>query len=372
MYLLICIASLAGIGLIITMVNCLFWPRLQPLSEQYSKYVSVLIPARNEERNLPDCLQSIIEQGDVILEILVYDDYSTDNTSLVVERYKQKCGKISLIDSVMLPADWCGKNHACDRMAKAAKGEWLLFLDADARLTKNAVNRMLSESIRQGTTFMSCWPRIDMYSVAEKILMPFLNFVVFSIYPAIFQFIKHPEVQYNPKLGLAHGACMLFERKSYEGFGGHSVVKAEIFEDTRIAQRWLADKRKGLCLDGQDIVHLRMYGSLAEICQGFQKNFYLAFEREGKFWAFILFHVIVYLLPFLIVVIAPSFLSLIIITFIFTIRSLLAYRFNHSFLSVLFHPIGQLIMIGIGLSSWWQCKMGKGVSWKGRQYSQNG
>jgi cellulose synthase/poly-beta-1,6-N-acetylglucosamine synthase-like glycosyltransferase len=253
-------------------------------------------------------------------------------------------------------------------MAKAAQGEWLLFLDADSRLAPNAINRMIAEAKMRKTTFLSCWPKIETQSLSEKLLMPFLNFVVFSLYPGMLSLITCPQFECNPKLGLAHGACMLFARDSYVSFGGHEKVKDQIFEDTRIAQLWRASKRKGICLDGQQIVSLRMYSSFNEIWRGFQKNFFPAFAKERNYWVFMLWHFTGYLLPFLIIIVYPTSLLIYIILTVLLTRLTLLYRFKQSLLSILFHPVGELILILLGLSSWWRCKQGKGVVWKGREY----
>ncbi len=334
----------------------------------YPPSVSVLIPARNEEANLPLCLDTIIEQGAVVAEVLVYDDHSTDNTSQVVSNYVAQFSRISLIPPVILPSGWCGKNYACAQLAKQAKGNWLLFLDADTRLMPNSLNQMLNEAQARKLTFLSCWPKFQMETLTEKLLMPFLNYVVFSMFPGPLSFIKRPQFEFNPKLGLAHGACMLFERGAYEEFGGHEKVKDQIFEDTRIAQLWRASERRGNCLDGQEVVYLRMYTSFGEIWAGFQKNLFPAFQHEYKFWAFLLLHTTVYFLPFILTILVNSSLLNWSVLFITLIRVLLVIRFRHSLLSVLFHPLGELLFILLGLTSWWRCKYGNGVVWKGREY----
>ncbi len=361
----------AGICLAITTGNCLFWPRVGKSDLHSLDSVSVLIPARNEANNLPACLETVLEQGSVIGEILIYDDHSADNTPQIIKAYCEQSRKVKLVPAVSLPSDWSGKNFACAQLAKAAKREWVLFLDADARLTANAVNRMLSEVQIRQVTFLSCWPKLEMYTLAEKLLMPLLNFVVFSMYPGWLALIKRPEFACNPGLGLAHGACMLFERKSYEQFGGHGQVKDEIFEDTRIAQRWRADGKAGACLDGQDIIYLRMYSSFREIWSGFQKNFFPAFSHEYNFWLFLSLHSLIFLYPFIYLLFYKSWLPLIVSLLVLLTRLMLVIRFRHSLLSVLFHPLGEFILILLGLSSWWRCKTGRGVVWKGRTYQKS-
>lgn len=356
------------IVLTITVVNCVAWPRVTAQYSEDIAQVSVLIPARNEEFNIAACLDTVLEQGQVVDEIFVYDDNSTDRTSQIVLEYSKQHSNIQLLTATSLPDGWCGKNFACAQLAKEAQAKWLLFIDADARLSVNAIKRMLADAVARDVTFLSCWPKFQMISLAEKILMPFLNFVVFSIYPSFLSRIKRPEFQYNPKLGLAHGACMLFDRSSYDEFGGHEKVKDQIFEDTRFAQLWRSSSRNGICLDGQDVISLRMYSGFAEIWRGFQKNFFPAFRHECNFWLFLFFHFATFLFPIVLLTNVQSSRVFIACLNIFLIRLSLAIRFQHPLISVLLHPFGEILLIILGLSSWWRCKLGKGVVWKGREY----
>lgn len=368
MLFLILILAINLICFIIVISNCLFWPQVRDSVIGYPGLVSVLIPARNEEKNIAACLESVSNQGAVVKEILVYDDFSTDNTNRIVKKYAAKNSRVALVDAVSLPIGWCGKNFACAQLAKSAQGEWLLFLDADSRLASNAINRMLAEVKKRQVTFLSCWPKFETKTLSEIILMPLLNFVVFNIYPGILSLIKRPELQYNPKLGLAHGACMLFERDSYLSFGGHETVRAQIFEDTRIAQLWRSAGRKGICLDGRSIIFLRMYSSFTEIWYGFQKNFFPGFAKEYNFWIFLSVHFVSFFFPFVMAIIYPSLWILVCCAIIILMRMLLLLRFNQSLLSALFHPMAEVVLILLGLSSWWRCKTGRGVVWKGRKY----
>ncbi len=127
------IASL--IFLAVALLNLAAWPKLKRDYRQRVNEVSVLIPARNEEANLPACLDAVLKQGNAVKEILVYNDHSTDKTARVIDEYKKKDQRIRSVDSKPLAAGWCGKNFACDQLAKASDGDFLLFIDADARLS---------------------------------------------------------------------------------------------------------------------------------------------------------------------------------------------------------------------------------------------
>lgn len=365
---LILVAAAALLG--VAVWNALAWPEVAASSRRVSPgVVSVLIPARDEETNIAACLDAALAQGPVVGEVLVYDDHSADGTARVVGEYARRDARVRLIQTEALPAGWCGKNFACARLAGRARGEWLLFIDADARLREGAAARMLAEAEARELTLLSCWPALDMRSFSERLLMPMLNFVVFTLYPAPLSLRRR-----DASLGLAHGSCMLARRDAYERVGGHAAVRDEIFEDVRLAQSWRARGERGLCLDGQSIVGVRMYHSLAEIWRGFQKNFFPAFRRESSFWAFIALHLAVFLAPFVLAPFAfkvggawPLALAALCVL---AARAALAARFGHPWWSVALHPLSESILIALGLSSWWRCKRGRGVEWKGRRYRE--
>jgi glycosyltransferase involved in cell wall biosynthesis len=142
--------TLVFVGLLL--VNVAAWPRVRAAGRNDSpRDVAVLIPARNEEVNIAACLNGVLDQGDTVAEILVYDDHSTDRTADIVREYASHDARVRLLTPEPLPAGWCGKNHACWQLANAAEADWQLFLDADARLQPNAVMRMRVGADTRGT-----------------------------------------------------------------------------------------------------------------------------------------------------------------------------------------------------------------------------
>jgi chlorobactene glucosyltransferase len=358
---LIALVALSLLG--VTLSNVLGWPRVRRTQQRWPGQVSVLIPARNEEVNLPACLEAILRQGETVGEILIYNDHSTDATGALITDFAQHNARIRAVEPQPLPGGWCGKNFACAQLAQAAHGRWLLFLDADARLAEDAVVRMVAEAEARRLTLLSCWPAFELVSFWEKALMPLLNTVVFSLFPAVLSLTRP-----DPSLGLAHGACLLIERATYQKLGGHTAVKDQIFEDTRLAQLWRARGERSLCLDGQEVVRVRMYDSLGGIWAGFQKNFFPAFRRSLSFWGFLSLHAAVFLAPFCLALLTRCPAYLIAAGAILSLRLLLALRFKQPVWSVSLQPFAEALLIALGLSSWWRCRSGRGVVWKGREY----
>lgn len=359
--------------LCVALWNVWAWPRVGDagvVARPDAASVSILIPARDEASNIARCLDSALAQGSSVLEVLVYDDHSRDRTAEIVAAYARGDGRVRLVQPAELPEGWCGKTFACARLAAEAGGRWLLFLDADARLRRNAVVLTVGEALARRVTLLSCWPRLLTRGFWEGALMPLLNFVVFTLYPAPLALGRN-----DARLGLAHGSCVLARRDAYEAVGGHAAVRGELFEDVRLAQLWRARGQRGLCLDGRAVVAVRMYRSLAEIWAGFRKNFFPAFRTARAFWAFVALHFCVFLLPFALAPLAPwrawAWPFAAAAGCVLAARVALALRFGHPWWSAALHPFGEALLVALGLASWLRCRSGRGVEWKGRRYRIN-
>jgi chlorobactene glucosyltransferase len=271
-----------------------------------------------------------------------------------------------------LEAGWYGKPFACSRLAAAATADWLLFVDADVRLQPGAADAMVDEAQRREASLLSCWPGLDMVGVAERVFLPMLNFVVFTLFPA---FLSLRDTR--PSLGLAHGACIMVRRDVYERLGGHAMVRSELFEDTALARAWRAAGEHGACLDGQEVVRVRMYRRFVEMWNGFTKNAYPAFRRSVSFWLFLALHAVVFTAPF---GVAPVlFLAggawgpwACAAGCVLAMRLVLALRFGHPVWSAFLHPIASLALCAVALRSMGRCRSGVGVTWKGRSYRGGG
>jgi glycosyltransferase involved in cell wall biosynthesis len=365
MLLLLCLAMALAMLAVVTW-NVVAWPAVGAAGLSRPARVSVLIPARNEAATIAACLASVVAQGPPVEEVLVYDDESADDTAALVRSAAVGDARIHLLTGGTLPPGWFGKPHACMQLATAAGGEWLLFLDADARLLPGALARLVEEARRRGVTLLSPWPGLQLVSVWEQLLMPVLNLVVFTLYPGPLSLVRR-----DPALGLAHGACILVRRETYVRLGGHALVRDELFEDSWLARRWRARGEPALCLDGRTIVQVRMYRTLAEIWSGFQKNLYPAFAWEASFWALLLLHAAVFVVPAVMLVTAPSLVAAAALAAGIAMRILLAVRFRQPLWSVWFQPAAACSLIGLGLVSRWRYRRA-GVEWKGRRYTRAG
>ncbi len=229
--------------------------------------VSVIIPARNEEACLANCLRSLVGQAGSTFAVIVVDDHSTDGTRAIAERFP-----VTVINADSLLEGWSGKCNACWSGAKVAKGKWLLFTDADTTHALDSIAQGLAEAERTGAALLSYSPRQEVHGFAERALMP----VIFAELATTFR----PREVSDPNLpaAAANGQYLLIRRDAYENIGGHAAVATAILEDVELAR---LVKRAGYRLQFRtsDAVSTRMYRSFGQMWEGWTKNLALLFPH---------------------------------------------------------------------------------------------
>src|SRR5690606_26283730 len=217
--------------------------------------LSLLVPARNEEANIGDCVAALAGQG--ALEVLVLDDESTDATAARARAALAATGaRGAVLAGRPLPPGWRGKSFACAQLAGAASGDWLFFLDADVRLAPGGAARALRQARDAGADLASFFPRYTGEHWSNRVVVPWLYFFLTALLPV-------PEVlrTRHPRLAAAIGQAILIRRDVYARFGGHERVRERVIEDVSLA---IEAKRAGLrvaLLDGHRWLECRMYAS---------------------------------------------------------------------------------------------------------------
>jgi hypothetical protein len=233
--------------------------------------VSVILPARNEEACLGACLQSLIAQTGVDLEIIVVDDHSTDRTREIASSYSATPARVHVIEAGALPQGWTGKNNAVTAGARMARGEWLLFTDADTVHLRGSLARSLVEAERHGASMLSYSPQQIVQGFWERAVMPVIFAELASSYrPAA---VSDP----HSPAAAANGQYILISREAYNAVGGHAAVAGSLLEDVAIAQAVKRSGRKIFFRYGGDAVRTRMYRSFAQLREGWTKNLALLF-----------------------------------------------------------------------------------------------
>jgi chlorobactene glucosyltransferase len=258
------------------------WERIPAVTEPDpdAPSLSIVVPARDEERSIETCVRSLVAQHGADVEVIVVDDNSTDATAAILRALQSEFPALRVIDGEPLPAGWIGKPWACAQGANAARGAWLLFTDADSRHEAHASASTLAFVRAKGADALSIMTGQDLGTLAEAALLPtILQIIVFA--SGMLSEINDPA---RPDRALANGQYLLVSRAAYDALGGHAALRAEIVEDLEFARRLKADGRYRLVVaEGTQLVHVRMYHSFREIWSGFSKNAYLG--ARGKLLA---------------------------------------------------------------------------------------
>jgi 4,4'-diaponeurosporenoate glycosyltransferase len=223
--------------------------------------LSVIIPARNEEHNLHRLLSSLKEQSPAPLELIVVDDQSEDRTAAIAETFGSRT-----IRSLALPLGWAGKPWACMQGARAAKGDLLLFLDADTVMARGGLARLLASFPKSGGV-LSVQPYHLMKRAYERLSAVF-NIIVLAGSDAF-----TPLGSKRKPMG-AFGPCLLCSREDYFLVGGHERVRGEILENVALGKVFLNAGFRVCCYGGKGVLSFRMYGDgFRSMVEGFTKGF---------------------------------------------------------------------------------------------------
>ena len=234
--------------------------------------VSIIVPARNEETCLGRCLESLVAQSGVRLDIVVVDDESTDRTREIAQLFPS----VRVVEAGRLPAGWTGKNNAMTAGASVARGEWLLFTDADTVHAPGSLARAVAEAQQRGAAMLSYSPEQEVCGFWERAVMP----VIFGELAASYR----PSQVSDPRspAAAANGQYILISREAYDGVGGHAAISNSLLEDVALARAVKASGRKIFFRYGGDVVRTRMYRSFTELREGWTKNLALLFPSAGE------------------------------------------------------------------------------------------
>lgn len=232
--------------------------------------VSVVIPARNESRNIERCLRSVLSSDYPALEVTVVDDGSTDGTGDLARRVATHDPRVRVIETGGLPEGWFGKQWACETGARSSKGEIILFADADTVHSSDLVTRSVNTMIRRSADLFSVMGRQELGTFWERLVQP----QVFSIMSVRYGGTESITRSRFVKDKIANGQCLFVRRDTYEELGGHSLVRSHVAEDLMMAQRYFARGKRVVLAEGLNQLSTRMYTSLRELVHGWGKNVY--------------------------------------------------------------------------------------------------
>jgi chlorobactene glucosyltransferase len=350
------------------------WMRVPAISHMdNAPTLSIIVPARNEERSIEACVRSLLAQQGVDAEVIVVNDGSTDGTGAILTRLQREFPALRVIHGAPLPAGWVGKPWACAQGAERANGSWLLFTDADSRHEPNASVSTLAFARTHVADALSVMTGQDLGSLAEAAILPsILQMIVFAAGPL--SEINDPA---RKDRALANGQYLLVSRPAYNILGGHEALRAELVEDIEFARRLKGDGRFYLVVaEATQLVHVRMYHSLREIWAGFTKNVYLA--ARGNVLALaggIAFCMLLAAAPPLLAIAAlrADDRAQAAEALAASAAVIAAGAYGASFVSIprrlaVFAPVGIAVFAAIALNSTIRGLTGAGFDWRGRRY----
>lgn len=360
MYLALFIIGFVCLQCLIAGVNaCYQLPKKDSAGLENEPLLSVLIPARNEAENIAHLLQDLQQQHYQRMEILVFDDLSTDGTADIVESMILTDSRIRLIRSAGLPDGWLGKNYACHQLATEAKGDYFLFLDADVRIQDDLIHRALTMAKRSQTALLSIFPAQQMLSIGEWLTVPLMNYILLTLLPL-------PLVLKSgfASLAAANGQFMLFSRSSYLSCRPHNLFRNNKVEDISIARYFKEKKLPVVCITSNGSLSCRMYQSAGAAVNGFAKNILSFFGNSvvaaTLFWLLTTVGIVVVIVAF------PWWVALLYTLVQIAIRVLVSIgSYQNGFMNILL-AIPQQWMMGYLMINALKYKYKKGLTWKGR------
>jgi glycosyltransferase involved in cell wall biosynthesis len=341
--------------------------------------LSVIVPARNEERSLPECLASLVAQSERGFalgqqwELLLVDDESTDRTGEIAADVAAAHAGVTVLHPPALDLSelggFTGKNNACWAGAQAAKGRWLLFTDADTIHEPGDLSRSMREAEKHRASLLSYSPRQIVTGFWQRAVMPLVFSELASVYP--------PKQVNDPgsRIAAANGQYLLVEAEAYFAVGGHRAIGKEVLEDVALARRIKRVKRNLRFRYAPDALAARMYRTLPEMIEGWTKNLALLFPSPLSLAAWRVFDLVLFFgipwLAYSLPYIGDLRRGLLLLVWLRTLWRFYARvaRSNFPALDCAISIVGIPLFVYLLVRSVVDHRINKSVTWKGRRYS---
>ena len=348
-------------------------PRLPPETISLPS-ISVLIPARNEERVIGAAIASVLASVGVEFELVVMDDGSTDDTARIVREWAAQDTRVRLEHAPLLPAGWNGKQHACWALAHTARHDAMCFVDADVRLHPEAVVRMVAFLGTSGSALVSGFPRQETGTTLEWLLLPLIHFVLLGFLP-----LAGMRTRTAPAYAAGCGQFLMVRRTAYFASGGHAEIRETMHDGLRLPKLLREHDFKTDLADLTRLAECRMYRNAGEVWQGLAKNATEGLAAPARIvpitgmlllgqvvpvflllWVLITRHAIAF--PVLVCLLVAVWAS-------FVPRFLAVWRYRQKLRSAWLHPVGVLMLLVLQWYALLRQVRGGSVSWKARSYA---
>ncbi|HVG08415.1 MAG TPA: glycosyltransferase family 2 protein [Thermoanaerobaculia bacterium] len=335
-----------------------------PPSPSTRPAVSVLIPARNEERSIRDSVAAALRSEGVELEVVVLDDHSEDRTAEIVVEMAGQDPRVRLETAPPLPAGWCGKQHACYALSRLARNPYMVFLDADVRLAPEGLGKSIAFLERSGAGLVSGFPRQETVTFLERLLLPLIHFVLLGFLP-----MKRMRSSLHPSYGAGCGQLFVTRREDYDRSGGHAAIPASLHDGISLPR---AFRRAGIATDLFDatgVAVCRMYRNAEEVWSGLAKNATEGVASPGKILPITVLLIAGQVLPYLLLI-PFGWAALPAVVAAWLPRLIAVRRFRQPLDGALLHPLGILAFLAVQWYALGRQLLGRPAGWKGRVYTR--
>jgi len=331
--------------------------------------VSVLIPARNEER----AIKTVLASRGVDLELIVLDDGSTDRTVEIVKGFAEKDPRVRVEAAPPLPEGWNGKQHACWVLASLASHDVFCFLDADVRVSREAIYHMVSElNYLKGDepelALASGFPRQETRTLFESLLLPLIHFVLLGFLP-----LAGERWSGRASFAAGCGQFMMVRREAYFACKGHSANPATMHDGLLLPQLFRRNGFRTSVFDLTRDAACRMYASAGEVWNGLAKNATEGMASVFRLPIFTLFLLGGQVLPLPLAVVAyfqhhsrPLKIAVLAMALGYLMRFVSAWRYRQSWRGAFLHPLGVLILLVLQWYAFGRKLFGLPAMWKQR------
>ena len=329
--------------------------------------LTVVVPARDEARNIADCLGAIRRSDHPNLDVLVFDDGSGDNTAALA---RAEGARVLDGGNAVVPSGWKGKPWALHRAVEGLTADYLVFIDADVRVVPQALSRLHSYLLAERVDLVSGFGRLVMESFWERVIQPSVGGLIIA--GNDLAVVNDPA---KPDKAIANGQLIMVRRAAYELVGGHAAVKDDILDDVGLA---LAFRRRGLsvrCLFVRELFSCRMYTGFSELWHGWTKNLYPGMRfKPAAVVAVIGLVLVEFLSPYAVLAwaLATANFPLAaaaagVVLLIHAVRAYMDHLFQQDPKYGLLQPLGASLLVGLVLDSVRRTRLGL-RHWKGRTY----
>lgn len=344
----------------VTIFNFISDPKLRRVNKNYTSLVSILIPARNEEKNILALLTSIHQQDYRDYEVIVLDDDSSDRTHDICAEFAAKHSTFRVIKGKELTGQWLGKNYACYQLAKQAKGEFLLYLDADEQVFDGLINSAVHRMHFRSLALLSMFTNQQMKTIGEQLTVPLMHYILLNLLPLRLVYLSK-----NAAVAAASGQFMLFNADVYRQYEWHKSAKDKIVEDVAIMKQVKLAGYNGESLLANGMISCRMYTGYTEAINGFGKNFLAAFNYN--IFSFLIFLLLLIAGPMMVMMTLNFQLILMMVGLIMLTRIMISLESGqNAFINVILHPLQMFSLVLIAFSAI-QKYLTKTTEWKGRK-----